>query len=95
LSLLPAASVCPMGGIPLKLEEVDCKVDLAMKHLSLPSSLVSQIEMHDFDSDDQLRERSTGWEEDNVEVIVSGSANVQAVRVSEPLKAEDPRLDDG
>ena len=43
-----------MGGIPLKMEEVDDKLNLAMRHLSLPSSLVSEIEMHDFDSDDEL-----------------------------------------
>jgi hypothetical protein len=82
-----------MGGIPLKLEEVDDKLGLAMKHLSLPSSLVSEIEMHDFDSDDELRERLTGWEEDNIEVIVSGSTNVQAIITEALNDAKDVMVD--
>ena len=82
-----------MGGIPLKMEEVDDKLNLAMRHLSLPSSLVSEIEMHDFDSDDELRERLTGWEEDNIEVIVSGSTNVQAIITEALNDAKDIMVD--
>ena len=82
-----------MGGIPLKMEEVDDKLNFAMRHLSLPSRLVSEIEMHDFDSDDELRERLTGWEEDNIEVIVSGSTNVQAIITEALNDAKDIMVD--